>query len=68
MERGTLSFDLPEDVEAFKVAQNGWKYKAVIDDMFNWVRHLDKYTDRESVKPDEIRQKLVELMEDNDLT
>lgn len=36
--KGTLVFDLPEDQDSFKLAQDGWKYKLALDDLNEWLR------------------------------
>lgn len=43
--KSTLEFNLPEDTEEFKLAQNGWQYKIVIDELDNWLRGKIKYTE-----------------------
>lgn len=32
--KGILEFDLPEEREDFETAQHGWKYKCMIDDVW----------------------------------
>ncbi|NBO56610.1 MAG: hypothetical protein EBU84_18925 [Actinobacteria bacterium] len=43
--KGTLTFDLPEESEEFELARNGWRYKAALEDMDNWLRSKLKYED-----------------------
>jgi len=59
--KGVLEFNLPEEDEEFNNAQFGWKYKLVIQDMFNWLRSKSKYEDVTSVTIEEVREKLVDL-------
>jgi hypothetical protein len=37
MPRATLSFSLPEEREEFEDAQNGWKYKSQVEEIWNKV-------------------------------
>lgn len=56
-----LIFRLPEEREDFELAQNGWKYKSMIDDIYNKLRSLDKYTETESMTIEEIREMVREI-------
>jgi hypothetical protein len=59
--KGTLVFTLPEEREEFELAQNGWKYKAALEDLSAWLRSKYKYENKETLTIEEIREKLVEL-------
>lgn len=63
---GKLVFKLPEDREDFELAQNGWKYKAALEDFSAWLRSKYKYEDKETLTIEEIRDKLAELTSDFD--
>lgn len=65
--KAILEFNLPEDREEFELAQNGWKYKSVVDALFSWLRAKYKYEDVETLTIDEIREKIVQLQKDEDL-
>lgn len=41
--KATLEFDLPEDVESFRLASNASLYNTAIDDIFNILRNHIKY-------------------------
>lgn len=60
--KGILEFDIPEDQEDFKLAQDGHKYKRVVDDMYQWLRNKAKYEDKKTVTIEEAREKLSELL------
>jgi hypothetical protein len=59
-----LEFNLPEDLEEYKLAFNGAKYHMCWDELFSHLRKLSKYENKESVSIDEIRQKMVEIQND----
>lgn len=65
--RGILSYSLPEDRDDFETAQNGWKYKLVIEELFNWIRSETKYLDKETVTFEALREKIAELMDAEDI-
>lgn len=39
----TLKFTLPEEDREFRVAQDGWKYRAIIEELGQWLRDDLKY-------------------------
>jgi hypothetical protein len=43
MPSASLSFRLPDDQEAFDVAQNGWRYKSALETLDNHLRNRIKY-------------------------
>lgn len=61
MPKGTLEFDLPEEREEFETAQKAVLYLIVLSDYRNWLRSLDKHTNKKSVKIEDARAKLYEL-------
>lgn len=63
--KGIIEFDLPEERDEFQLCQDAWKYRATIDDAFEYLRQQLKYTDRadSEVKVlEEIRSKLLDTM------
>ena len=60
---GKLIFKLPEEREDFELAQNAWKYKAMIDDIENKLRSWSKYEDMDTVTVDELRKIINDLRE-----
>ena len=66
MSKGTLEFNLPEENEEFKLAQDGVKYMLVLHELDNHLRAKVKYAPdsepREKIDTyQEIRDKLWEL-------
>ncbi len=66
--RASLHFNLPEDQTEFKDAQNGNRYKAILDDLSNHIRSRLKYDDtltHEQINIfGEIKQFLIERLSD----
>lgn len=63
---GTLKFKLPREEEEFRMAQKGFQYKIVIDDLDNVLRNKIKYEDpslERRAAYSEIREELKVLME-----
>lgn len=58
-----IEFDPFEDKDELHAAINGMKYKLIIDDMYCWIRQMQKYEDKNTVEVDEIREKLNSLKE-----
>ena len=49
----TLEFDPVTEQEELYLAQNGWKYRSILSDLFQWLRRQeknDKPVDSESVR------------------
>ena len=70
MPKGILEFNLDDsgDRESFEMAQNAYSYKGVLDDLFNFIRTKTKYyEDQTSISFEELREKLVELCNENDV-
>lgn len=60
-------FNIPEESEMAEIAINSWKYKSVVDYLFDVLNGQIKYKDltEESVNVvEDIRQKIIEKMED----
>lgn len=62
MPHTVLVFDSYTEQEELALAQNGGKYKAVIDDLDNWLRDQYKHQNKRTVKIEEVRAKMRELM------
>lgn len=45
MSYGILKFKLPEENDDFESAQNGWKYKDQVEQIFTYLRKREKYED-----------------------
>jgi len=59
--KGILEFSLPEEQDEFKLAQDAWKYSIIVDEMFNWLRSLEKHQNIKKLTVEQVRNKLVEL-------
>jgi hypothetical protein len=69
--KATLKFNLPEDQSEFDQAINASKYHSVIWNLDQWLRSETKHgmlpEERDEAYQD-IRQKLHEIMEENNVT
>lgn len=61
---GKLVFKLPEEREDFEIAQNGWKYKIMWEELCNNIRNRDKYENKESITHEELRNMMNEIHND----
>ena len=66
--KGTLIFNLPAEQEDFEMAQKGWKYKAVLDEIWHNVwrpRHKHGYSEYRinELLEDPKCQELVDILE-----
>jgi hypothetical protein len=50
-----LEFNGIEEQEEYQNAINGWRYRAILNDIKDMIRSKDKYTDEESISLDELR-------------
>lgn len=66
MPKATLSFNLPEETEEHYLALNGWAYKCVIEDLFQWLRSKDK-SDNNAITTQEVRTVLAGSLEERSL-
>lgn len=66
--KGILAFELPEDTDDFRIAQQGQDIAWVIADLFSYLRAMEKYEDKEHLSIEEIREKMVELIAHYELT
>lgn len=69
--KATLIFDLPEEAVEFEAANKGLEWKMVVSDLLDFLRYQRKHVDH---SPDEyrafeqVREHLVELMQERDLS
>lgn len=72
MIRATLQFELPEDEELFQSAVDGFEYKMAIRELDDFIRNKLKYDDSLTTVRvgvyQEIRDKIYEILDDNNLT
>lgn len=59
----TLEFNLPEEHEAHHCALMGGNYKGAMQELDNWLRSVQKYTDKDMVTIESVREKLNEALE-----
>lgn len=62
-----LEFDSPEDDELFDLSNKGPEYSFVISDFLSFLRQKEKYEDTTSLPIDEIRAKIIELLNERNL-
>lgn len=59
-----LEFNMPEDREELELAQNGYKYKLILEDFLNDLRQMYKHQNKTTVKIDYVREKIVQLCDE----
>jgi hypothetical protein len=57
-----LEFDGSEEQEEYRTALDGWKYRAILNDIREMIRSKEKYLDEETITVDELRQYLVDKL------
>lgn len=57
-----LEFDGNEEQEQYQNALNGWKYRAIVNDIREMIRSKEKYTEEETISLDELRQYLFDKL------
>lgn len=60
--KATLEFNLPEESAEHTAAVNGWKYQAILDEIFNLIRRQDKLG-KSSIDLEKLRMEIVEIRE-----
>jgi hypothetical protein len=65
MSKGVLRFQLPEENEEFKIAQQGGLWLSVCHSLDEWLRSQIKHGDNQHLQ--EARDKLNELMNEYDV-
>ena len=58
----TLEFDGSEEQEEYRTALDGWKYRAILNDIREMIRSKEKYLDEETISLEELRQYLVDKL------
>lgn len=64
---GKLVFKLPEEREDFEMAQKGWEYRIVLSDVCDELRKRYKYMDQETIKIDELRELIANMLSERNL-
>jgi hypothetical protein len=57
-----IEFDGSEEQEEYQNALNGWKYRAIVNDIREMIRSKEKYTEEETISLDELRQYLFDKL------
>jgi hypothetical protein len=68
--KGVLSFDLPEEEEAFRLAQDGGEWKFVLMDVLDHIRNKIKYEQLDEAKEnayEEFRELIWNTINDRNL-
>lgn len=60
--KAILSFKLPEEKSEYEIYSAAVLNYSIICDISDYLRHLNKYDDRESIPKDELSNKLRELL------
>lgn len=67
--KATLEFNLPEDDEDLRVAQDGWKWRLALCDLDEELRGMVKYAEREDWdNAEQIRGRLWRIVDDRGLS
>jgi len=65
--RAILEFSLPEESTDHQLALDGRKWYLLVSDLSRFLRDKAKYGDSDVIKIDEVRQKLAELLNEDNL-
>jgi hypothetical protein len=57
-----IEFDGSEEQEEYRTALDGWKYRAILNDIREMIRSKEKYLDEETISLEELRQYLVDKL------
>jgi len=68
MSKITLEFNLPKEDAAFETAVNGKHLANILWDFDHWLRDEQKYSQRESIPVDELRDKLRQMLYEAGMT
>ena len=61
-----LKFNLPEESDEFKDAQNGWRWHSAVEELDQWLRSEEKYG--EGIKDGhQVREKIRDILKDHEL-
>ena len=64
----TLEFDGTEEQEEYRTALDGWKYRAILNDIREMIRSKEKYLDEETISLEELRQFLVDKLSEYEVS
>jgi len=65
--KAILEFNLPDEQEELKLAQNGAKYSFLLDELDSNLRSMIKYENKVTIRIDAVRELIVKLREDYEL-
>ena len=57
-----IEFDGSEEQEEYRTALDGWKYRSILNDIREMIRSKEKYLDEETISLEELRQFLVDKL------
>jgi len=63
-----LEFNGLEEQEEYQNALNGWKYRAIVNDIRQMIRSKEKYTEEETISLVELRQYLVDKLSEYEVS
>lgn len=63
----SITFTLPEDDADFEVYNKAYKMHSAIMEFLNYLRQQIKYGDKESVEFEELREKFVGILNENEV-
>jgi hypothetical protein len=63
-----LEFNGIEEQEEYQNALNGWRYRAIVNDIRQMIRSKEKYTEEETISLVELRQYLVDKLDEYEVT
>jgi hypothetical protein len=59
-----LEFNIPEERDEAKIAQNGGLYYSMLFDIRMYLRSLNKYDERDTIPKEELIDKISSILED----
>jgi len=68
MPKAKIEFDLPEEQAEFQTTMNAGKYQSALWDITQWIRGQIKYTENETIEFEELRKKVWNIINENDIT
>lgn len=63
----TMVFSMPEEQEDYESAIKGWAYRATLQELDDFLRKKFKYEDLESIKIEDVRHEIHELLDSRGL-
>lgn len=61
-----VKYTLPQHQEDLDVHLRAWKYRGALDDLQQWIRSLDKYSDIETITVEELKAKFADIIDTNE--